>query len=134
MRTRLPTEIQQQMNAVSILGPLYVVAYDHDTESMTYTVTTTADLNSFFILTDDLLATPELQSTLICRTGTSQTEWFPDYNRLQSAMQFVGFGRGSTLTIPWVGLHNLLAPPNRLFTSEHSGMVDVIRCRCIAQC
>ena len=90
----LATEIQQQMNAVSIRGPVYTVVYEHDTESMRYTTAETADLDPFFILTDDLLATPELQSTLICKTGISQTEWFPDYNRLQSAMQFVGFVMG----------------------------------------
>ena len=127
----LATEIQQQMNAVSILGPLYVVAYDHDTESMTYTVTTTADLNSSFILTDDLLATPELQSTLICRTGPALVEWFPDYNRPQSAMQFVGGGRGSTRSISWASLQNMLAPSNLLLRYDQSGMVDVRRCHCV---
>ena len=126
----LAAEIQQQMRAVSILGPVYEVVYDHDTESMTYTMTTTADLNSFFILTDDLLATPELQSTLICRTGTALVEWFPDYNRPQSAMQFVGGGRGSTMSIPWTSLQSMLAL-TLLFRYDRSGMVDVRRCHCV---
>ena len=70
----LATEIQLQMNAVSIRGgSVYTVVYYHDTESLKYTTPQTADLDSSFILTDDLLDTPELQSTLICRTGTSQT-------------------------------------------------------------
>ena len=86
----LATEIELQMNAVSMRGWVYTVVYKHKAESMRFATTETADLDSFFIMTDDLLATLELHSTLICRTGTSQTEWFPDYNRLQSAMQCVG--------------------------------------------
>ena len=35
------------------------------------------------------------------------------------------------MTSPWVGLQTLLAPSNRLFVSEHSGMVDVRRCHCV---
>ena len=119
------------MNAVSIRGPVYTVVNEHDTESMRSATTETANLDSFFILTDDLLATPELQSTLVCKTGPALVDWVPDYNRLQSAMQFIGHGHGSTHNIPWVGLQNLLAPDNRIFVSEHSGCVDVRRCHCV---
>ena len=31
---------------------------------------------------------------MLCRAGTGQTEWYPNFNIPKSAMPFVGLGRG----------------------------------------
>ena len=66
-------ELQLQMDAVSILGSVYTVTYDHTLGAIKFSIAPTADLDSCYAsVTDDLLNNPDFQAMLVPRTGTSQ--------------------------------------------------------------
>ena len=127
----LANELQLQLRVASELGPVNTATQDHHAESVHFRTPQTAGLASFYIPSDDMLSEPELPSALLCKTGIGQIEWYPDFKRPTSVLQFVGLGQGSTHTIHWVGLLNLLNLPNRLFLPERLGMVGFRRCHCV---
>ena len=119
------------MNAVSVVpgAPTagYTVSYQLDMGVMKFEA---APKSSFVIVNDNLLQDPDFQAAFETKTGVAQTPWVMDWRNPQSAMQYIGLGRGSTVNISWPDLQTVVGQLS-LYPEQLSGAIDVRKCHCI---
>ena len=125
-------ELQLKMNAVSVVPDAstagYTVTYELDMGVMKFEA---ADNGWGFVIVDDnLLEDPDFQAAFETKTGLAQTPWVMDWRNPQSAMQYIGLGRGSTVNISWPTLQNVVNQLS-LYPEPCSGAIDVRTCHCV---
>ena len=87
--------------------------------------------NSSFALVDDgFLQDSDFQAAFETKTGLAQTPWVMDWRNPQSAMQYIGLGRGSTVNISWPDLQTVVGQLS-LYPEQFSGAIDERKCHCI---
>lgn len=125
------TELQVKMNAVSVVPNAstagYTVSYKLDMGVMKFEA---APNSSFALVNDNLLQDPGFQAAFETKTGQAQTPWTMDWRNTQSAMQYIGLGRSSTVNILWPELQTVVGQLS-LYPEQFSGAIDVRKCHCI---
>ena len=123
----LATEIQQKMNAASVLAGGYTVTYQEDSGTMSIArPSETTTVNSCWLVDDDLLRAPNFQQLFATITTPSLTPYTLNYAQPASCMQLLGLGQRSSVNTSYATLY-LATLQASLLTSASTGAVDVRR-------
>ena len=123
----LAAEIQQKVNAASVLGGGYTVTYLEDSGTMLVNRAQESNtVNSFWLVDDDLISNANFQQLFSTVTTPSLTPYTLNYNAPQSCMQLLGLGRRSSMNTSYATLY-LATLQAFLLTSASTGAVDVRR-------
>ena len=123
----LAAEIQQKMNAASVLGGGYTVTYQEDSGTMSIArPSEDTTVNSFWLVDDDLLRDTNFQQLFSTVTTPSLTPYTLNYAQPASCMQLLGLGRRSSMNTSYTTLY-LATLQASLLTSVSTGAVDVRR-------
>ena len=123
----LAAEIQQKMNAASVLAGGYAVTYQDDSGTMLIACAQESNtVNSFWLVDDDLLSNASFQQLFNTVTTPALTPYTLNYNSPQSCMQLLGLGHRSSMNTSYTTLY-LATLQNFLLISATTGAVDVRR-------
>jgi len=123
----LAAEIQQKMNAASVLAGGYTVTYQEDSGTMSITrPSEAATVNSFWLVDDDLMQNASFQQLFSTATTPALTPYTLNFAQPASCMQLLGLGHRSSMNTSYTTLY-MATLQTSLLTEINTGAVDIRR-------